>query len=167
MRRIRIGKDFRILWTVKVNGETMTPDYKDKLTLVLVNPRLSAVNLDFYINEGQVIADITPELQKYLGVHKLTLWYKGEDGLQTVVDEINPFCLVKYTTEEDEGSEDHIQTYTRVEIESDMMVSFKGESAYETWLKNGHEGSEMDFLEWLKGENSVTTEETGKEYNDI
>ena len=26
-----------------------------------------------------------------------------------------------------------------------------GESAYEIWLENGHEGSETDFLNWLKG----------------
>lgn len=27
-----------------------------------------------------------------------------------------------------------------------------GESAYETWLEAGHEGTEEEFLEWLKGE---------------
>ena len=28
-----------------------------------------------------------------------------------------------------------------------------GMSAYETWLENGHEGSESDFLNWLQGDN--------------
>ena len=31
--------------------------------------------------------------------------------------------------------------------------SQNGMSAYETWLENGHEGSESDFLNWLQGDN--------------
>ena len=40
-----------------------------------------------------------------------------------------------------------------------------GKSAYEIWLDNGHTGTEADFLEWRRGEDSSAQEGTpGLEY---
>lgn len=42
---------------------------------------------------------------------------------------------------------------TRTLLESTFIRDGKdGRSAYEIWLYNGHEGTEQDFLEWLRGE---------------
>ena len=31
-----------------------------------------------------------------------------------------------------------------------MWVGIQGESAYQSWLNTGHEGTEEDFIEYLK-----------------
>jgi hypothetical protein len=167
MKKIRIGKDFRILWGVTVNGEALKQEDSGKLELVLVNPRLSAVSLPFYILDGKVVAEIKPEYQKYLGVHKLTLWYTSDDGKKGVLDEVNPYCLVKFTSEEDWREDNNdFDTDVDVDISGDIQVTGRGESAYEIWLKNGYTGTEVDFLDWLRQNSEFEIKKTGKEYRD-
>jgi hypothetical protein len=162
MKKIRIGKDFRVLWEVNINGEPITEMYRDVLKLIMVNPRLSVVDLDFYIRDGKVCAKIDSEVQKYLGLHKLTLLYEDSNGTSSALDEVEAFWLVRFTSEEDWGEDDNIDTDVDIELEGNLTVTAKGESAYETWLGQGFTGSEMDFLNWLRADLNIV--QTGKDY---
>lgn len=163
MNKVRLGKDFKIIWDVTINGEPITEMYRDKLTLVMVNPRLSPVEVNFHIKDGKVVAGITHDIQKYLGVHKLSLWYKGEDGVQSVLDEVEAFSLVRFTS--DECWEDNdIDTDVDIEIEGNLVVSAKGDSAYESWLNCGHQGTEEDFVNWLRADLQIGF--TGNDYKE-
>lgn len=164
IRKIRIGKDFRVLWEVKVNGEPVSEMYKESLKLIMVNPRLSIVDLDFYILDGKVCTNIDNKNQKYLGLHKLTLLYEDSNGTSSALDEVEAFWLVRFTSEEDWGEDDNIDTDVDIELEGNLTVTAKGESAYEIWLSQGFKGTEMDFLNWLRADLNV--EETGKDYEE-
>ena len=165
MKKVRIGKDFRVLWKVTINGEPVTEMYRSLLSLIMVDPRFNMKELDFYIYDGKVCATITNTMQKYLGTHKLSLWYKGEDGVKSAIDEIEAYSLVKYSTEENWGFEGDIDTDIDIEMsEGNLLVTAKGESAYEIWLKNGYSGTEEDFLNWMK---DISYTDTGKNYKDI
>ena len=162
MNRVRIGKDFKILWDVTINGEPISEMYRNQLTLVMVNPRLSPVEVKFFIKEGKVVASITHDIQKYLGVHKLSLWYKGDDGVQSVLDEVDAFSLVRFTSEESWENEDNLDTDVEIELEGNLMVAVKGDSAYESWLNCGYQGTEEDFINWLRADLQISY--TGNDY---
>ena len=72
----------------------------------------------------------------------------GKDGVSVVkVEKTNVVGLVDtYTITYSDGS-------TTSFLITNGAKGDTGKSAYEIWLDNGHEGSEADFLEWLKGDN--------------
>ena len=41
------------------------------------------------------------------------------------------------------------------QIQSTVITGGRGYSAYEIWLKEGHTGTEADFLSWLKNDSYV------------
>ena len=44
---------------------------------------------------------------------------------------------------------------TSVNIQAKVHNGARGKSAYEVWLENGHTGSEIDFLNWLKSDSFI------------
>lgn len=141
--KIRRGKDIKLRWSVTVNDRPITAD--DDLTLVLINPRLEKIKLDYFIEDGALVFYFRGKEQKFLGEYKLTLWLNYGKENQTALDDTSCFTLVRFTDDEDNDLED----ITEVELKGTVTIS--GDSAYEIWLKNGNSGTQTDFLESLKG----------------
>lgn len=98
MRKIRIGKDISIAWTVLTDGEERSLEGRD-LTLVL-SDRFSRRRIDFEADGATLRFIVRGTDQKALGDHGLTLWEnRGHDG-QTVVDSLPAFTLVANTADE-------------------------------------------------------------------
>lgn len=98
MRKIRIGKDISIAWTVLTNGEEESLEGRD-LTLVL-SDRFSRRSLDFEADGATLRFTVRGADQKTLGEYGLTLWEnRGRNG-QTVVDSLPAFALVANTADE-------------------------------------------------------------------
>lgn len=148
MKKIRIGKDIRIRWRILTNGETHPLDGRD-LRLEVVSG-YGRTQMDFSIEEGNVVVFILSGVkQKHLGRYRFTLWENCGQSGQTVVDSCDGVELVPVTCMEgDDGN--GLDTET-VDLEtSSLELGVSGDSAYEIWLSQGHEGTEEDFLEWLR-----------------
>lgn len=143
MNKIRIGKDIKIRWCVNVDDRPIADS--DNLKLVLINPRLQPLILDYVIEDGVIIAYFRASEQKYIGNYKLTLWFNYGETNQTALDVEDVFKLVTNTS--DEILEDDVTDVT-VDITGNCVIA--GQSAYELWLELGNEGTKEDFINSLK-----------------
>lgn len=148
MKRIRIGKDIRVRWTILTNGEAQPLSGRD--LRLEVGTGYGRTENAFSIEEGNVVVFILPGvMQKHLGRYTFTLWENYGQSGQTVVDSCDGVELVRSTCLE-EGADSGLDTGT-VELEtSSLELGVSGDSAYEIWLSQGHEGTEEDFLAWLR-----------------
>lgn len=116
MRKIRIGKDIMIRWTILTNGLSETLEGRD-IRLVLTNPLRNRECIDFSVEHNVVTAIYPGVSQKYHGAYFLTLWENyGKTG-QTAVDSCEAFRLVPTTCEETEGTGNNVETITDVQLE--------------------------------------------------
>lgn len=147
MRKIRIYKDLKIKWKVMTNKEAEPLEGRD-LTFEIVNKFGRAVFP--FVSEGNVLSATFPGTeQKQLGDYWVTLWEnKGKAG-QTLVDSCCGFTLVSDTAMEDDD-DNTLNGTAELTLCSNLYVGIQGESAYEIWLRNGFEGTEADFIEWLR-----------------
>ncbi len=131
MKRIRIGKDFTVLWTILTNKVASSLDGRD-LSLVLHRPNHTEISLDFDLSEdtpNELRVRIAPEVQSSTGRYTLTLWENRGRNAQTVVDNVNAFELVPVTSMEyaDESDESNLEIYPTVELETaNMQVGITG-----------------------------------------
>lgn len=116
MRKIRIGKDILVRWTILTNG-LPEPLEGRNLRIVLTNPLRAKETLDFLV-DGNVLTCRYPGMaQKHLGTYSLTLWENyGKEG-QTAVDSCEAFRLVATTCEESSDTCQNIETSTDLELE--------------------------------------------------
>lgn len=114
MRKIRIGKDIEIRWTILTNGSAVPLDGRD-LHLVISNAYSGNIPLPFVISDDDptlVVAIFRGADQKSTGKYRLTLWENfGKDG-QTVVDYCDAFALVSTTCEESDADPGNLETVT-------------------------------------------------------
>lgn len=147
MKRIRIGKDLKARWTILTNGESISLHGRD-LRLEVVN-RFGRKEWEFTIEAENVVVFTLPGMvQRYLGEYTFTLWENYGKAGQTAVDSCGGIELVPTTCME--GGDSGPDTEP-VELETaSLELGVSGASAYETWLAEGHEGTEEDFLAWLR-----------------
>lgn len=145
MRKIRIGKDIEVRWRILTNGAVAPLEGRDlRLEIVDFYDRMEH---KFRIEGGnKVVFVFAGSEQRHLGRHSFTLWENwGKEG-QTVVDSCDGIELVPTTCREVSCGLDSCE----VNLCSILEAGVKGDSAYETWLSQGHEGTEDDFLAWLR-----------------
>lgn len=145
MQKIRIGKDIRVSWRILTNGADAPLEGRDlRLEIVDFYDRMEH---KFRIEGGnKVVFVFAGSEQRHLGRHSFTLWENwGKEG-QTVVDSCDGIELVPTTCREVSCGLDSCE----VNLCSILEAGVKGDSAYETWLSQGHEGTEDDFLAWLR-----------------
>ena len=145
MQKIRIGKDIRVSWRILTNGADSPLEGRDlRLEIADFYDRREH---DFRIEGGNIVVFVfAGSEQRHLGRHTFTLWEnRGKEG-QTVVDSCDGIELVPTTCREVSCGLDSCE----VDLCSILEAGVKGESAYETWLSQGHEGTEDDFLAWLR-----------------
>lgn len=142
MKPIRIGNDLPIAWTI---DRCCAPEdfYGKTVSLYLTNRYCKIQISDFAIN-GNVIEFVFPGRdQKYLGEYGLLLVETDAENRQYTVDVARAFSLVPSCTP-------LCDCRTEVHLVSDIALPQNGLSAYELWLRFGHEGTPDDFMAWLR-----------------
>ncbi len=101
MKKIRIGKDIEIKWTIKL-PEGSNPLSELNLTLQMRDPKGNKVIINDFtvINDEYLLIGLKGTAFAYLGNYTLTLWKDKDLTGQTMVDAVNAFTLVSSTGEE-------------------------------------------------------------------
>lgn len=151
MNRIRIGKEFTVRWSVTVNGgdsELASFDF----TVLMQYPSKRNLKMDFTIDGNDIVIPINRDLQTEIGKYTLELWANKDKEGQSVIDYCDAFSLVPRSCMENESqSESDIETVEDINLStSGIEIGVIGKSAYQIWLENGNEGTEQDFLSWIK-----------------
>ena len=112
MRKIRLGKDILIRWSVTYNGSIVDPSTHD-LTLELKDYYGSLCTIgELNLNNGALETTFFGKDQTKIGNYRLTLWLnKGKVG-QSVVDACDAFTLVACSCDEDGDNSDTLATET-------------------------------------------------------
>lgn len=150
METIRKGIEFTVEWEQLINGvEEDLSAYDLSVFLVYPNGRKKQVE---YTKEDvcRMIVTVLPEMQKELGRYSLEVWLNRDKEKQSVADICNAFELVAKSCDVGEEATGDIRTGYIKLSSSSLRTGVKGESAYQTWLNQGNEGTEVDFMNWLR-----------------
>lgn len=161
MNKIRIGKDIKVRWSVKLNDRPITAE--DNLTLVMINPRLHEKVVDYFIEDGAIVFFFRGTEQIYTGDYSLILWFNYGELNQSALDAEFIFRLVRATTDE---SLDDDTIEELIDITGKTTIS--GASAYEIWLSLGNTGTQEDFINSTGGGGSGSGfeyDETGQTFD--
>lgn len=152
MERIRIGTNIGIVWHIFVSAELgesfVLKDKEDYLKIYIRSPHDIYEVPYFTVDEDTIKLSFPGQFQRYTGVHAIVL-KDTTDGERTVCKDF-AFELVKHLEEEGEAYEDNEEKKI-LALNSSILVSKQGESAYEVWLRMGNVGSQEDFFKWLRG----------------
>lgn len=149
MKRIRIGNDIRIGWTVTRNGQPENFSGKD-LMLLMSNEYRTQELTDYEVQDNVLSFTFWGKDQKSLGSYSFTLIENnGEEGMYTL-DACDAFRLVARSCMEGGESSEGLSVET-VQLSGDLAVPANGLSAYEIAVKNGFVGTEQEWLQSLVG----------------
>lgn len=148
MKKIRIGKDIKARWSVTVNGEPADLASMD-LKLIVQDSFGRCREQPFVIEGSDIVFAFRGTEQRTLGRYAVTLWANHGKNGQTCLDNCEAFYLVQRTCQEDDGAAEGLSAES-VSLSGDMALGVQGKSAYEAWLSQGHEGTEADFVAWLR-----------------
>lgn len=134
MKRIRIGKDIEIRWPILTNGEQVALEGRD-LHLVLHLPSCMEIPVQFEPQGNVAVFTISGNMQKQMGVYRLTMWENKDKSGQTAVDYCDAFELVPTTCME--GGNDNNLTTETVDLDaSELVIGLPGPSAYDIYKKH-------------------------------
>lgn len=142
MTNFRIGNDLPIEWEVSRCGAPEDLSQKS-IALYLIN-RYRKISISDYTIEGNTIRFIYPgKEQTHTGEHGLLL--VENDGGQDMftADVCRAFCLVSHSCQSPEYG-------NIVHLASDIAVPANGLSAYDIAVRYGFQGTEQDFIAWLR-----------------
>lgn len=152
MERIRIGTNIGIVWHIFVSAELgesfILKDKEDSLKIYIRSPHDIYEVPYFTVDNDTIKLSFPGQFQRYTGVHALVL-KDTTDGERTLCKDF-AFELIKHLEEEGEAYEDNEEKKI-ISLNSSILVSKAGESAYEVWLRMGNTGSQEDFFNWLRG----------------
>lgn len=154
MRKIRIGKDIVLKWSILTNGEPISLEGRN-LKMFISNVLSGKIEIEFSITSNTIEAVFRGTEQKMLGAYRLTLWENyGEDN-QSVVDYCDAFQLVSSTCEENDEV-DGIQSNTIINLETSNFEIISRNGIYSPRIKYIHTitQDEYDSLE-VKDENTL------------
>ena len=149
MKKIRIGNDIKVVWEIRVNGGKGKLSDLQGTVLELHGAFGWWKKVDFTIENDSVVFTWSGKEQKKTGRYTLTFWANfGKEG-QAVVDCCDFVNLVSRSCESDDTCSG-LHLSETVKLNGELSLGVQGKSAYRVWLDNGHEGTEADFLEWLR-----------------
>lgn len=157
MKRIRIGNDVKIEWSVTEDDKPMVFAGRDvRVSLLDPSGRACNIRCDFG-GDGRVVIEYSGSHQSQTGPYQLMLVSRDRDGRRLAMDAY-AFELVPQSYMSGGSCDCECLTVETVDIEGDTNSGIPGFSAYEIWLQNGHEGTEDDFLDWLWREGVIRKE---------
>ena len=134
MERIRIGTNIGIVWHIFVSAELgesfVLKDKEDYLKIYIRSPHDIYEVPYFTVEEDTIKLSFPGQFQRYTGVHAVVL-KDTTDGERTVCKDF-AFELVKHLEQEGEAFEDNEEKKI-IALNSSILVSKQGESAYEVW----------------------------------
>lgn len=170
MKKIRIGNDISITWSVRVSGKTHPLEGK-QLVLYLTAPNSVRTELTDFSVSGNLLSLIFPGRdQHYEGVYSLSLVETYNNGRRLVLDCCNAFQLVDWSCMAEEDG------YSQVVLDTDVAVSvllpviptigtnghwfvdgedtgkpafLEAVSAYDIAVENGFSGTEEQWLDTI------------------
>lgn len=146
MKKIRIGKDIALRWTILTNGEP-EPLHGRDLKIIILDPLRRKIAVTDYETDGHIISfRLSGTEQKSLGKYSLTLWENFGKTDMTAVDACNVFELVSSTCQEPTSDMEN----ETVEWQSNIQIGVKGASAYEIAVENGFQGTVEEWLQSLR-----------------
>lgn len=151
MKRIRTGKDFKLRWPLLVNGERTDLNGLD-LEVILVSHSGKRRKVGHTSESDVLVVAVDGDSLKELGPYRVEVWMNRGKNEQTVADYCAAFCLVATTCEEDDAPDGSgLEIQETVELEGgNIEVGVTGKSAYQSWIDNGNEGTESDFVDWMR-----------------
>ena len=95
------------------------------------------------------VVEVTDNGTIGVGTYGVEILIDSADGKKRRYYSASEIQVVEQTRDAgiDEGTEYDVTTRT---LEAAVFDIMRGYSAYEIWLQQGHEGTEADFLEWLR-----------------
>ena len=145
VKKVRIGKDIRVRWRITVNGAPADLEKMD-LRLEVRDRFFRKYPLSHIIEGSEVVSMWEGKTQQHIGLHTLTLWVNwGKEG-QAVVDRCKFVELVPLSCMEVAGD----VSIADIAFTDNITIGVQGKSAFESWLSQGHEGTEADFIAWIQ-----------------
>lgn len=140
-----------IRWSVTVNGGDSELSSFD-FTVLMQYPSKRKLKMDFTIDGNDIVIPVNRDLQTEIGKYTLELWANKDKEGQSVIDYCDAFSLVPRSCMENKSQpESDIETVEEISLStSGIEIGVIGKSAYQIWLENGNEGTEQDFLSWIK-----------------
>lgn len=151
MKKVRIGNDIAVEWKIYRLGEEETLQGKD-IAVKLLDPMMKPVSFTYEIEGNKITGVFEGRNQCRTGAYTLLLVENCGQLHMNTIDECNFVQLVPHTFMEGGKDESSITT-EKIDLSTDIEVpsnGLDGDSAYEIWIKQGHEGSESDFIAWLQ-----------------
>lgn len=154
MRKIRIGKDIVLKWTILTNGEAVSLEGRD-LRLFISDSLNQKTELEFNVSSNNIEALFKGVEQKRIGTYRLTLWENYQQDNQSVVDCCNAFQLVGSTCEEND-EQDGLQTDTVIDLGTFNFEIISKNGVFSTQVKYIHTITQEEYesLE-VKDENTL------------
>lgn len=154
MRKIRIGKDIVLRWTILTNGEAVPLDGRD-LKLFITDSLNQKREMDFTVTSNNIETLFKGIDQKKIGTYRLALWENYQQENQSVVDCCNAFQLVGSTCEEND-EQDGLQTETVIDLGTFNFEIISKNGVFSPQIKYIHTitQEEYDSLE-VKDENTL------------
>lgn len=151
MKKVRIGNDIAIEWSIYRLGEGEILQDK-KVEVKILDPKMMPVPFSYEIVENKIIGVFEGRIQKCVGAYTLLLLENCGELHMNTLDECNFVQLVPHSYMEGGKDESSITT-EKIELSTDIEVptnGLDGDSAYYIWIKLGHHGTEEDFIAWLQ-----------------
>ena len=162
MKRIRIGNDINIKWTITRLGQAEDFTGK-KLSVSLLEPfSNSKANIIYSINGNVIDIIFLGKNQKKVGVYTLKLVENEGELNMSTIDHCDAFNLVGKSCMADGSDSCSNLEVNSIELGSDLALPTNGESAYQIALKTGFEGTEEEWIASLKGQKGDIGEKGAK-----
>lgn len=156
MKRIRIGNDIPIRWTILRSGQP--EDFSGKTLKVLMRSVKETVEVTDYEIDGNVISwTFFGKNQKSGGTYSFTLIENEGKPEMFTTDACDALLLVNCSCQQDVCDGDTTISMTsdaespEVGCRSSIEIPANGKSAYEIAVENGFEGTEEEWLASLQG----------------
>lgn len=156
MKRIRIGNDIPIRWTILRSGQP--EDFSGKTLKVLMRSIKETVEVTDYEIDGNVISwTFYGKDQKSGGTYSFTLIENEGKPEMFTTDACDALLLVNCSCQQDVCDGDTAIGMTSdaetpdLSCRSSIEIPANGKSAYEIAVENGFEGTEEEWLASLQG----------------
>lgn len=150
MKKIRIGNDIRIEWTLLRNGEAESLSGRDVTVLLIHDMSKAVVPFVWTCSENKVVGTFYGKDQENTGRYSLVfVENSGRPDMHTL-DRAEAFGLVdrSWKANGDDGDDgcERLTVCETVELSDDLEYARDGRSAYEIAVLHGYAGTEAEWI---------------------